>query len=390
LGAAYQAAQGGDTIDVRCGTYANQTVGNRSLGTSVVTIQKDPGDGSCSRVTVPNLTISSSYVFVSGFKGDGVSTGANIGGFLLGGNLMACGSYTAAGYPCALPYSHITIDDFSYNSGGVNGVSYATIQNGEIGPLSAQSGAGCTGPIDGMDVSGDNAVDNTGQPVDHLTVKYTYIHDITNTSSCGGHTDAIQGINGYNNWTFDGDIFSNDATCVLAYSPAEGNPYAVDTMTVENSVFMGNGALSHCISVGNKGAAGSSACGSSNLNNIIQNNTFISGLTADVNCFGSPDGIFRNNIVLPNMACSASGTDWSFDFNNFEGGNSTCNGKSHSTTCTVSFAASDHSTGNVDLAGSDTCAKNTIPSNYPPTDIHGTTRPQGANADAGAMEVPGG
>jgi hypothetical protein len=242
-----------------------------------------------------------------------------------------------------------------------------------------------------MDVSGDNqAGGGTAQPADHFTVLNMYVHDIHNASGCGGHTDAIQGINGYNHWLIERSRFANDDTCVLAYSPDEGNQYAVDSITVENSAFVGNGALGHCITVGNKGAAGSSACGSSNLNNIIQNNTFISGLTADVNCFGSPDGIFRNNIVRPSMACSATGTDWSFDYNNFEGGNSTCNGKSHSTTCTVSFATSDHSTGNVDLAGSDTCAKNTIPSNYPATDIHGTSRPQGANADAGAMEVPGG
>lgn len=41
LNAAYRAAQGWDTIDVRCGTYASQTINSRSLDASTVTIQKD-------------------------------------------------------------------------------------------------------------------------------------------------------------------------------------------------------------------------------------------------------------------------------------------------------------------------------------------------------------
>ena len=236
--------------------------------------------------------------------------------------------------------------------------------------------------------SGSNSASDSGQPIDHLTVNNVYVHDIHNASGCGGHTDAIQGINGYNNWLIENSRFVNDDTCVLAYAPAEGNWYSVDRITVVNSAFVNNGALGHCISIGNKGAAGSAACGSSNLNNLIYNNTFISGLTADANCAGGPDGIFRNNILLPSMACLATGTDFSFAFNNFEGGNSTCRKTNNATMCVVAFATSDHSTGNVDLSTRDTCAKNKITSNFPPTDIHGTPRKRGAKADTGAMEIP--
>ena len=52
-----------------------------------------------------------------------------------------------------------------------------------------------------------------------------------------------------------------------------------------------------------------------------------------------------------------------------------------------------HTNGNFDPNPSDTCARNTIPptpGTFPPTDIHGTSRPQGTNVDAGADEVPGG
>ena len=394
MNAAYAAASGGDTVNVRCGSYGGQTISNRSLGSSVVTVRKDPGDGSCSRVTVSNLTVATSYIFVSGFQGTG--TANNPQGFELGSTPGGCSvSYTSPSYPCALPYSHITLNDFAYNVGGSDGVSYATLSNGELGPLNAQSQGGCSGTIDGIDVSGLTTAGNADGPnsvaADHFTVDNVWVHDIQNPSGCGGHTDAIQGTSGYNNWTIENSRFTNDATCVLAYSTYEANPYVVDTITVKNNVFDGNGSLSHCITIGNKGATGSSGCGASNLNNLVENNTFTSGLQADVNCIGSPDGVFRNNIVLPSATCGGSGGDWAYDYNIFQISGGGCNTKPHSKVCAPAFTTTNHTTGNADLNTTDTCALDYIPltaGTYPTTDIHGTPRPQRLAVDAGAMELP--
>ena len=78
-----------------------------------------------------------------------------------------------------------------------------------------------------------------------------------------------------------------------------------------------------------------------------------------------------------------------FDYNTWSSGG--CG--SHAKTCTPSFADSSHANGNIDLNPSDTCAKNYVPppaGTFPATDIHGTSRPQGTNVDAGAHEIPGG
>ena len=395
LNAAYAAASGGDTINVRCGSYGGQTINSRSLGSSVVKIQKDPGDSGCGRVTVSDLTVRTSYILVSGFKGAG--TANNPQGFSLGSTPIGCGvSYTSPSYPCALPYSHITLNDFAFNVGGSDGVSYATLSNGELGPLNAQAQGGCAGAIDGIDVSGMTTSGSADGPnsvaADHFTVDNVWVHDIVNTSGCGGHTDAIQGVSGYNHWTIQNSRFTNDATCVLAYSTYEANPYVVDTITIRNNVFDGNGALNHCITIGNKGVSGSSACGASNLNNLVENNTFTSGLQADVNCIGSPDGVFRNNIVLPSTSCGGtSSLDWSYDYNIFQVSAGSCNTKPHSKVCAPAFTTTNHSTGNADLASSDTCAVDWVPllgGAFPTLDIHGAPRPQRTAVDAGAMELP--
>lgn len=396
LTAAYNAASGGDTINVRCGTYGAQTVPSRSLGTSVVTIHKDPGDSGCSRVTLTGgLDITTSYVSVGGFTNVGPTSAEH--SMEIGGSGV----------------NHVTLTDFATNwsktGTGGTAISNITYSHGTIGPNDPSSGP--TTPCETLPDPTTNSEQDGLQfwsLVSNVTINdvlFDTIHnvdyDIGGVNGCGAHTDAIQGF-GYNHWLVENSRFKDDDTCILAYSQSDSNPDQVDTITVQNNVFTGSGAQNHCVSLGNNASTGSK-CGADNLNNIIQNNTFfgnVVGYDIDVSCgTGSPDGIVRGNIFLDDSAANACtnggiNIDVQWDYNVFNNaGDASCYSTAHASHCGPSFAGGGPTITAYDLSSSDTCAKNTIASaagTYPSTDIHGTSRPQGANADAGAMEVVGG
>lgn len=400
MNAAYAAASGGDTIKVRCGTYGSQSIANRSIGSSIVTIEKDPDDNGCSRVTTGDLSIATSYITVSGVQGTGDGN-PNFTSFSIGLYSQECDqNYPDGNWPCPMPRNYVTLDNFHYNTGTSSGTGYLTLSNGEIGPLKVDQPGGCLGEVDGFNTTGlgphnlgsGNYDHSTAVGTPHLTIDNVYVHDITNDTfptPCDAHVDGIQGNTGYDHWLIENSYFSNDNTCVLAYAWANPslNPYQVDTITIRNTVFASNGAGDHCITLGNDGT---DPCGDSNANNVIENNTWLSGLVADVRCGsggGSYDAIFRNNIVLPSLACGVGGaTDFDLSYNDFDTGNATCQASSGAVTCTPTF------TSGFDLSSSDTCVKNLIPpaNPHPATDYYGTSRPQGTNVDAGAYEVPGG
>jgi hypothetical protein len=401
LTAAYNAASGGDTINVRCGTYTSQTIPQRSLGTTYTTIQKDPGDGSCTQVNVASsgghLDIFANYVIVDGLSSNPGTTEATLTYFQLGDNLGCAFAYPSPSWPCAMSNNHVQFKNWKFTQGALH-TDQLLLQHGEIGGINGQINA-CdavthNGIEDGIVAIGEgNGASAESSPVPNLTVDDVYFHDMI-VSGCGNHVDGIQGF-GYKNWLIKNSRFKNLPTCILAYSQNNANPLDIDGMTVENSMFEDTGSQSHCITIGNDGTQ---LCGSSNLNNIVQNNTFISGLRANVQCSGSPDGIFRNNLDYgATEACGFGNQDWSWNYNTWKTPASGCAATSNSSTCTPSFqgggAPTATSVTGADLSSSDTCAKNYVPptgGTFPATDIHATSRPQGTNVDAGVMEVVGG
>jgi hypothetical protein len=370
--AAYNAASGGDMIAVQSGSYGAQTVPTRSLGSSPVTFQAEGGLGS---VTLTGgLTVNSSYVTLDGFQG---ASGVR---FLLG-TYEGCTATPGHGWPCPSSYNHITLSHFKFNY-GLAGADYVTLSHGEIGPADPCAG---TTSEDGLQFYGrGNAASPSSSPNSHVLIDDVYIHNVHNSgfpSPCGAHTDAIQGF-GYDHWVIRNSRFANNDTCVLAYSQNNANAQDVDSITIENNVFSSNGALSHCISLGNNG---STPCGSDNHNNLIQNNTFLSGLVADTQCGGGVTATFRNNIVVQSFWCGQNAASvWAYDYDAFANPGANCSTTSHARVCSPTFA-----NGSGDLSPSDTCARDSVlsaPGTYSGTDIHGTPRPLGAAPDIGADE----
>jgi hypothetical protein len=132
---------------------------------------------------------------------------------------------------------------------------------------------------------------------------------------------------------------------------------------------------------------GGSACSSDQPNNVVvENNTFYTSDTGDVNCGNGTHiaGTWRNN-VMAGGAGIVGNSKLVFDYNVWSSGAV----GSHAKTCAPAFVDPSHGNGNVDLKTSDTCAKDYVPTSttHPATDMHGTARPVGAAVDAGADEA---
>lgn len=371
--AAYNAASAGDTIYVKAGTYGAQSVPGRSLGTNVVTIMKEPGGAA---VNVASISIDSSNVTVDGVvSSDAFDIGHNSG----------CNSTPGNGWPCAFPVKNVVLRNFSATNGYITGDT-VLLQNGSVGPVD-----GCaSGKEDGIQILGlGSGVNPSWTPSDHVTIDNVTVHDVTN-SGCNAHVDGIQGF-GYRHLIIrNSRIYNTDSSYILAYSFDNSNPLQVDSVLIENNYFGNVPHPGHGITLGNDGSA---ACGASNLNNIIQNNTFYGDEMADVRCAGSVDAIFRNNISLATGDdCVGDGGNHNFqyDYNIFPSqASSACRSTLHAKTCTPAFADSAHAGGKADLASTDTCAKDAVggaSGTYPTTDVYGTPRPQGPAPDAGAFE----
>lgn len=384
--AAYKVASGGDIIYVKAGTYGSQAVPYRSgMGTSVVTIQQEPGGGNVS--IAGGISIQASYVVVDGaYATQDWQIGDNTAADGSGG----CNKTPSNGWPCEFRTTHVTLRNFSGYSGYIYGDT-VLVQNGNVGPKNI-----CTqGGEDGIQILGlGNAASPSFTPAVNVTIDNVTVHDITNDACQSVHTDGIQGF-GYRNLTIKNSRIYNTATSlILAYSQDNTNPAQVDAVLIANNYFGNVAHPGHGVSLGNDPSYGVS-CGSSNLKNVIENNTFYGNMGADVNCGGSPDAVFRNNIVLAGEACSYGAHDFQYAYNVFSptGYGAGCSVTPHAKLCSPSFSDPTHAGGKSDLASNDSCAKDfvgTAVATYPATDIYATLRPQGSAADAGAYEIPSG
>jgi len=364
LGRAYTLAQAGDLITVGCGSYPGQTLPARSLGTTPVTIEKDPADSSCSFITLTgSLTINASYVVVSGFS-------------VLNNNTISMNPPGTSS--CTL--SHITIENFQA-SGVDGGCDHITLLHGDVG---TDQNACTGGSEDGVQFRGPTPTGNFSDliPPTNMLIDDVTIHDTTGFVACGSHTDGFQSF-GCNNCTVQNSRFINNDTSDIIIYQITGAAGDIQNILIQNNSFGSVAHPGHGVSIGGQ------ACPSAIPNNvIIQNNTFYTTSTLDVNCTnGNTAGTVRNNIFAANDNGFACGSKLVFDYNVFASNATTCG--THAKKCTPSFVDPNHANGNIDLNTTDTCAKDTIPTTatYPTTDTHGTPRPQGTAVDAGADEA---
>ena len=128
LAGAYAAAQGGDTIYVKAGSYGSETIDARSLGTTVVTIAREPGGAA---VTFAGITSRASYVTF-----DGLDVAPDPGLFS-----VDCTNCT---YPSIGETSHVTIQNFRTPSLHVR-AQYVTVRRGRSGPTTLATAGPRTG-----------------------------------------------------------------------------------------------------------------------------------------------------------------------------------------------------------------------------------------------------
>ncbi len=304
----------------------------------MVTIQKDPADGRCTYVSLTgSLQIHASYLVVDGFS---VLNNNSIG--------MPPPGLTT----CTLSY--VTVKNFQA-SGVDGGCDHITLLHGDVG--SGQNACN-GGPEDGVQFRGPSSTGNWNdlKPPTNMVIDDVTIHDTTGFVGCGSHTDGLQSF-GCQNCTVRNSRFMNNDTSDIILYQITGAATDIQNILVENNSFGNIKNPGHGVSIGGQ------ACSADIPSNVIvQNNTFTTSNTADVNCVGGKKaGTFRNNLLAANDSGFACRNNLAFDYNIFASGG--CG--THPKVCSASYVDPGHSNGNVDLSTSDTCAKDTIPTGSP-------------------------
>ncbi len=251
IAGAYNAAQGGDAIYVRDGTYGGQSVSKRSLGSSVVTIAKDPSGGV---VTLDSLSSGASYVIFNGFT---ITNGIFIG------EGSSCNSNQ-----CSFETHDVIVRNFHTSYIAVLGARL-TFEHGEVGPYNVCAGLAAGGTEDGIVIVGLGRLGGPWTPSDHVTIDDVSIHDILWNGSCGGpHTDAIQSFSARYLTIRNSRIWNGETSLLIAYSFNDADSSQIDHMLIENNQFGSVRQPGHGLSIGSS----THNCGTRDI--VLRNNTF--------------------------------------------------------------------------------------------------------------------
>jgi hypothetical protein len=349
--AAQTAAQAGDTVRIKNGTYGAQAL--RTSGkTSAVNYFAETAGG----VLVSGLTINIDKIHVTGVITSG--TGESRG-------------YLDIQDRTETEWTDVLIDGFQAKYAFV-AASGVTVQNSEFGNASA-----CNNPQteDAFRFwAWGTSMNHTPRNVSLLRSR---IHDwtggpdgvCTGTAGAGIHPDAFQA-DGGDNMLIDGNLFYNNASSNIQQG-VFGGP-TLGSMIIQNNYF---GPTQCC----NNLSIGQAPCGGV----VIRNNVIVGNENNGGGCTGGTPKHVGNIFTRAVSACSGA----SDSYNIFPAsGGTTCG--TNAKRCDVSWASGSlPSFGGAQpdphLSSSDTCAIGAgNPTNYPPTDIDGQLR-TGA-PDAGA------
>jgi len=346
--AAQNAAQAGDTVIIKNGTYPGQSLSSGQKSSAVSYLAETSGQV----LLTGDLSIGIDHLHVTGV--------ISAGGHNTRHKLDISDSTTTQ-------WTDVLVDGFRGSSLWVS-ASGVTVQNSEFGDADA-----CTqgGTEDATRLwSG-----SFGNPT-NFKFLHNVVHDWTeSTPQCNGmHVDGFQVYAGASNVLFDGNTFYNNATSNLMTEGISGS------WVIQNNYF------GRPIEDGNNLVVGRGDCSGV----VIQNNV-IQWFTAnnEVSCSNGLPTIRSNVFVSAVTACNVTGG--TFDHNIFAGsGGITCGSSAKSCSPAWQNGAPSSSNGyDIRLSSSDTCAKDSGNSvSFPSKDFYGTTRAQGAAPDAGPYEVP--
>ncbi len=343
LGGAYAKAQGGDVVEVAAGSYGDQTVGPRSLGTTDVVFR--PASGAA--VTLTGLGVSATHVEFRGLRVDGV---------------IAIQTDSATG---ARP-SFVTLRDVTSHS--------AFIAADDIQLLGGNYGGFDACAANTMEDGIQIWVTGSGVPPSRVTIDGATIHDVSDhadgcsgTPQSGRHVDCIQILDGQyitiRNSRFYGcatsNILGQPYLWGLSHVTIENNFFA-SPVRAGNNVYLGGGSSTSCSQI------------------VYRFNTSPGmGLTG-----GCSDPIATYANIMSTTAC-VGGVNYTN--NVFLAGSAQCG--SGAKVCAVSFASPTSASADFHLGATDSCARNSLQiAPDPPTDIDGQPRPS-TNIDAGADEA---
>jgi hypothetical protein len=347
LDAAYQAASAGDVVLVKAGSYPNQTINNRSLASTPVTIRPAPGES----FTINGcLTILTHDLILEG----GGTTNANESNRI---------TVTGQGGACGVDFknNNNTVEDVhTRDIWWMDGTSNDTVRNSEIGPASMSSPEFCGDLV---------SSDRTTNPV----VEYNLIHGAKPPPECGGaHDDALD-LNFVNGVVRGNRIWDCGSQCLFTGDPG--------SMLIENNMIEETNTCSDC-----GGPLELAIMGT----NTVRYNT----IEGDDGYGRDPDrpgnSTVYGNIFLTGSSCQNGGAvSVSYDHNIYPPGSNGCG--TNPKICTPRLADGNLWT-NTDrqadyhLAATDTCALGAGANSYPPLDLDQQPRPQNGTPDAGADE----
>jgi hypothetical protein len=354
---AYALARGGDVVEVAAGAYGPQDIRPAGSKSRAVTIEAAPK----AKVTVASMSIDASHVHLV--------------------NVAAAGSGDARGgldvcdHPCRQGLVDVVVRNFHGKYAFIR-ASNVTVEGGEYGNFNA-----CLpqNPEDGFRLWGGSG---SAEPRNDRILGVT-IHDVTSGSddTCGGtphagyHVDCMQTQGGVN-ITIRDSVFYDCPTSDIQAEPFGG---AVEShWLIENNVF---GPTHCCNSIVLTQASPGGDCSSF----VVRYNDLERPVN-DVYCDGAPLQMYANIFTANVSSCDRNVAE-SYDV--YVAGNTArCRGVGNRR-CRPRFVAPDARPPNYRLLPSDRCARGAgDPQRFPPRDIAGHRRPQGARPDAGAYEIP--